>query len=62
MDKREMRERVRISYFSSFILTHVFVRGGEKQLTHEALLEIIVWKKNSSQQFMKLLSVVPNKP
>jgi hypothetical protein len=34
MDKREMRERVRISYFFSFILTHVFVRGGEKQLTH----------------------------
>jgi hypothetical protein len=37
MDKREMRERVRISYFFSFILAHVFVRGGEKQLTHEAL-------------------------
>jgi len=29
--KRGMRKRAEISYFFSFISTHVFMRGGEKQ-------------------------------
>jgi len=32
MREREMRERAAISYFFSFISTHVLVRGEEKQL------------------------------
>jgi len=35
-----MRKRAAISYFFSFILTYVFVRGEEKQLHPEVVLEI----------------------
>jgi hypothetical protein len=38
-----MREReLQQATFFSFIPTYVFVRGGEKQLHHEAVLEISV--------------------
>jgi hypothetical protein len=32
IDEREIKERYAISYFFSFIQTHIFVRGEKKQL------------------------------
>jgi hypothetical protein len=55
---RERNEReAAISYFFPASSNLCLCEREERKnnFTHEAVLEISVWQKNSSQQFMKLL-------